>query len=276
MHKLKEVDVTDRVLATTLSQSKLNNAESDAGSLEQICAENPGRIPKINHYAKRAYELLPTAVAGLFLAPIACIIGITAIKIEDGYMALSGKDKFSRILASPFHVNDIVMPDGSSRSQWKIRTMVLGAHSQYQQMVEQGIVKPGEYKPVGAYSDPRVTPVGRFLREHSFDEAPQVFQLLGEYFKGWFPSEKNIYLFGNRPQIRESIMNVPLEYRQKLNEGPCGLVGLDCVGRGGSDHKNEISNNSRYSNEYRNHFILPTDLRIAKGLIKAILNGSNA
>ena len=173
------------------------------------------------------------------------------------------------------------MPDNSSRSQWKIRTMVPGANSQYQQMVDQGIARPGEYKQVAskktARSDPRITPVGRFLRKYSIDEAPQVFQLLGQYFgKGLFYSPNNHYFFGNRPQTRESIKGASPEDREKLREGPWGLVGLDCIGRGKPDHDKEANNSHGYSKEFRSQFILPTDLRIGKGLIKAVLSGSNS
>ncbi len=287
----KEVDVSDRVLAATFDQNLENIAENTAGNLEYLCAENPGRVSKINHYAKRFYELIPTIVS-LIPATIACAIGVIVIKAEDNYMALSGKDKLSRILASPFFVQDILMPDGSSRFQWKIRTMVPGAHAQHQEMVDQGIVCPLGVKPIEsgeAYDqgipgpeykkDPRITPAGRFLRKRSLDEAPQVYQLLGEYVtrKGWcYSPEKNLYLFGNRLQSREVFEHTLQKYHQVIIEGPFGLVGLDCIGRGKPDHGTEADNARDYSNKFRNHFILPTDLRIGKGLIKTLLSGSNS
>jgi lipopolysaccharide/colanic/teichoic acid biosynthesis glycosyltransferase len=286
-----KVDVSDRVLAATFDQNPGNITAEPAASLEQLCAENPERIQKINHYAKRIYELVPL-IPSFFAATIACIIGITAVKFEDGYLGLSGKDKLSRIFASPFFVQDILMPDGSSRFQWKIRTMVPGAHAQHQEMVDQGIVCPLGVKPIEsreAYDqgipgpeykkDHRITPAGRFLRKRSLDEAPQVYQLVGEYVtrKGWrYSPEKNLYLFGNRLQSREVFEHTLQKYHQVIIEGPFGLVGLDCIGRGKPDHGTEADNARDYSNKFRNHFILPTDLRIGKGLIRAILSGSNS
>jgi len=275
-----EVDVSDRALAATFDQSLGNTTENLPGRLEQLCTDKPERAAVANHCAKRFYEFIPV-IASLAPAIVACFISVAAVKAEDAYKVLTKKAEISRLYASPFYAKEILMPDNSSRSQWKIRTMEPGANSQYQQMVEQGIVRPGEYKSVAsretARSDPRITPVGRFLREYSIDEAPQVFQLLRQYFgKGLLYSPNNHYFFGNRPQTRESIMNASSEDRQKLRGGPCGLVGLDCVGRGRPDHDKEANNNHRYSEEYRSHFILPTDLRIGKGLIKAVLSGSNS
>jgi len=104
-----------------------------------------------------------------------------------------------------------------------------------------------------------------------------VFQWIGQYFgKGWRYSPNNLYFFGNRSQTREALMNVSPEERQELTEGPYGLVGLDCIGRDKPGHGTEADNHHRYSKEYKSYFILPTDLRIGKGLIKALLSGSNS
>lgn len=278
-----EVDVSDRALAATFDQSLENITGKAANSLEQLCIDKPEQAAVVNHYAKRVYELLPL-IPSFFAAIIACVVGITAVKFEDGYLGLSGKDKLSRIFANPIHVNKVVMPDNSLRSQWKIRTMIPGAHPQFQQMVDEGFVRLEESKQVASKSpsktarrDPRITEVGWYLRKLSVDEAPQVFQWIGQYFgKGWRPSPNNLYFFGNRSQICEALMNVSPEEREKLTEGPYGLVGLDCIGRGKPGHGNQAYNNHRYSKEYKSYFILPTDLRIGKGLIKAILSGSNS
>jgi lipopolysaccharide/colanic/teichoic acid biosynthesis glycosyltransferase len=273
----KGVDVSDRVLAATFDQYPGNIA---ASNLEQLCAEKSERTPRVNHYAKRAYEFL-LVMPSLALATLACFMGIIAIKSEDAYQAVSGKDKPSRILASPFFVKKIFMPDNSWHYQVKIRTMMPDANSHYPQMVEQGYVRPGDEKSVAsdetALSDPRVTAVGKVLREHSADEAPQVFQWICQYLgKGWLYSPNNLYFFGNRPQSPEAIEHASPEKRRKLREGPFGLVGLDCIGRGMPDHGKEADNNHKYSVEFRNQFILPTDLRIGKGLLKAVVKGSNS
>jgi lipopolysaccharide/colanic/teichoic acid biosynthesis glycosyltransferase len=69
--------------------------------------------------------------------------------------------------------------DGKKFKMYKFRSMIENAHillttdPRFKQLYDQ--YKKGSYK---LYNDPRVTPVGRFIRKHSLDEIPQIINVL--------------------------------------------------------------------------------------------------
>ena len=74
-----------------------------------------------------------------------------------------------------------------------------------------------KYRKLKTY-DPRVTPIGRFLRKYSLDELPQFFNVL----KG------DMSIVGPRPYILKEFddYNVPEEVRKKLLSVKPGITGL--------------------------------------------------
>lgn len=271
----KKVDVSGMAISAPLSQK----------SLEELCVDKPEQNARINHYAKRIYEL-PIVLASLPFAAVFTGIGVLGVKLEDAKMVIKGEADVSRLYASPLYAQKIVMQDGSERRQYKTRTMAPDAHSEYKKMVKKGIVRPGDRKPLQSENsivkdfaaDPRVTDYGRILRKFSLDEAPQLLQLSAQYIRGFFYSKTNdnFYFFGNRPQTRESIRNAKPKDREKLGLGPWGLFSLDCVGRGDPDHDREANNNRKYSEEFSKGRIWSTDWYILKNAPKVILGGKNA
>ena len=73
------------------------------------------------------------------------------------------------------------------------------------------------YRKLKSY-DPRVTPIGRFLRKYSLDELPQFFNVL----KG------DMSVVGPRPYILKEFdeYNVPEDVREKLLSVKPGITGL--------------------------------------------------
>ena len=73
------------------------------------------------------------------------------------------------------------------------------------------------YRKLKSY-DPRVTPIGRFLRKYSLDELPQFFNVL----KG------DMSIVGPRPYILEEFeeYNVPEDVRKKILSVKPGITGL--------------------------------------------------
>jgi lipopolysaccharide/colanic/teichoic acid biosynthesis glycosyltransferase len=113
-------------------------------------------------------------------------------------------------------------------------------------------------------NDPRVTKVGRFLRNSSLDELPQLFNVL----KG------DMSLVGNRP--------LPLYEAEKLTTddwilrfmAPAGITGLWQVTERGTDKIKE-SKRKQLDNEYAKSFNLLSDIKILLKTIPASIQREN-
>jgi len=134
-----------------------------------------------NVYLKR---LIDVVLAGIFLlvfSPICLIVSI-AIKL----------DSEGPVFAD---VPERVGQNGTLFKMFKFRSMIKNAHvllhtdSRFKTLFEQ--YQKDSYK---LKDDPRVTPVGKWIRKHSLDEIPQLFNvLLGEMSivgpRAYYPDE---------------------------------------------------------------------------------------
>ncbi len=139
---------------------------------------------------KRFFDVVVSA-AGLTLLTIPFALISLAIKLDDGgpvfyRQVRAGKD------GKPFHI-------------WKFRTMVVGAE---QQGLGLNVAK----------DDPRITRVGRFLRNFGLDELPQLINvLLGE-----------MSLVGPRPTLPYQVQHYNEHQRKRLKMKP-GITSLAVV-----------------------------------------------
>jgi len=92
---------------------------------------------------------------------------------------------------------------GRPFTMYKLRTMHAGAEPSEREL---GVKDP---------DDPRVTPVGRFLRRSSIDELPQLFNVL----------RGDMSLVGPRPPLPEEVERYDRWQRRRLSMRP-GLTGL--------------------------------------------------
>jgi exopolysaccharide biosynthesis polyprenyl glycosylphosphotransferase len=101
---------------------------------------------------------------------------------------------------------------GNSFRIWKFRTMTIDAESRHHQLLEAAGHDGILFK---LADDPRVTPVGRFLRRYSIDELPQLLNVL-------FGS---MSLVGPRPQRPLEVEQYAEHHRRRLLVKP-GMTGL--------------------------------------------------
>jgi len=114
----------------------------------------------------------------------------------------------------------------------------------------------------GLISDPRVTPIGRWLRRTSLDELPNFFNVL----KG------DMSLVGPRPDIEENIRYYSEAHLVKLDVKP-GITGLaQIMGRG----KLTFQQINDYDCEYVRTRSLWLDLKILAGTLPVLLNREGA
>lgn len=130
---------------------------------------------------------------------------------------------------------------------WKFRTMVDGAHAQQRDLQAGSFVDGPQFK---VADDPRVTPLGNWLRSLNIDELPQLFNVvMGQ-----------MSLIGPRPSpFRENQICVPWR-RARLSVRP-GITGLWQIcreNRSDSDFHQWIY----YDMLYVRHMSLQVDVRI--------------
>lgn len=77
--------------------------------------------------------------------------------------------------ANPFFVQERVGRDGKVFRFYKFRSMIPGAESSLDDLLEQNEMEGPAFK---IKDDPRITRVGRFIRKTSIDELPQLFNVL--------------------------------------------------------------------------------------------------
>jgi exopolysaccharide biosynthesis polyprenyl glycosylphosphotransferase len=101
---------------------------------------------------------------------------------------------------------------GKSYTMYKFRSMVDGADARLQELLAHNEGSGLLFK---MRSDPRVTPVGRWLRRFSLDELPQLFNVLGG----------SMSLVGPRPPLPQEVERYDTSTRRRLLVKP-GLTGL--------------------------------------------------
>lgn len=148
---------------------------------------------------------------------------------------------------------------GRPFAMWKFRTMTADAEAR-QAEIENELAGPA-FK---AATDPRITPIGRWLRRYSLDELPQLWNILrGE-----------MSLVGPRPlPVRETEKFSALRDRRRLSVLP-GLTGLWQVS-GRSDIK-DFGEWVRLDLEYIDRWSFWLDLRILCQTLPTVLSGQGA
>lgn len=206
--------------------------------LDEVALRNTQRI------AKRTLDV-SGAVAGLILlSPVFLAIAL-AIAITSGRPVFFRQPRAGR--------------DQHVFRMWKFRTMVNGADAQRQQLRQQ---EPQGGPTFKADKDPRITPVGRFLRRWSLDELPQLINVL----KG------SMSLVGPRPHPLDDVERYADRDLRRLIAKP-GMTGLWQVA-GRSDLTWDAS--IELDLLYIENWTFLGDLAILARTIQAVLAGSGA
>lgn len=154
-------------------------------------------VTGLAHGLKRLLDILGAVGALLLLSPVFAVTAFM-VKRGDGGPIFFGQQRVG-FRGRPFRM-------------WKFRSMVLNADKIKDQLMAQNEMAGGVIFKMK--NDPRVTPVGRFIRKYSIDEFPQFWNvLMGE-----------MSLVGPRPAVPREVAEYPTEARQRLLAKP----GLTC------------------------------------------------
>ncbi|HOL93779.1 MAG TPA: sugar transferase [bacterium] len=194
---------------------------------------NPQNANEFSAYGKRIFDLV---FGSLFLVLLLPVWGLIAVVIK---------------LTSPGPVlyrQERVGQDGRLFTIYKFRTMYGGAET--------------ETGPVLSWDkDPRVTPVGRFLRHWRLDETPQLFNVLGGVMSLVGPRPE-------RPQFVEKYKREIQAYRLRETVRP-GMTGLAQIH---GFYNSPVEHKLRYDLAYINSMSLRLDLKILFNTLWVVLS----
>jgi exopolysaccharide biosynthesis polyprenyl glycosylphosphotransferase len=196
--------------------------------------------------SKRLLDIIVSFAALVVLSPM---MGVISLLIK---------------LTSPngpvLHRLDHVGINGRSMAGYKFRTMVPNAHSLKPQLMGRNKMTGPVFK---IRDDPRVTPLGRWLRRYSLDELPQIYSVL----KG------ELSLVGPRAPMREEAERFEYWQRRKL----CVKPGLTCLWQvNGRSEITDFSEWVRLDLEYIRKASFSTDLKILFRTLPVVIQGRGA
>jgi lipopolysaccharide/colanic/teichoic acid biosynthesis glycosyltransferase len=193
--------------------------------------------------AKRVFDLAICVLLLPFVA--ALLIGCAiAIRLDSRGQVLFAQERTGR--------------NGHRFRMYKFRTMVENAEELKEQLRHLSVVPPPDFK---IPNDPRITPVGRFLRRSSLDELPQILNVV----------RGDMSLVGPRPTSF-----APSTYRlwhTTRLEVPPGLTGLWQIrGRNTTTFDERLRLDIKYIAEMS----ILLDLKILAATAKVVVRGSGA
>jgi exopolysaccharide biosynthesis polyprenyl glycosylphosphotransferase len=150
---------------------------------------------------------------------------------------------------------------GSPFTIYKFRTMVTNAEQFKQELAAMNEMSGPVFK---VTNDPRVTPIGKFLRKYSLDELPQLFNVLCA----------EMSLVGPRPLPVDEVRRFDnLAHRRRLSVKP----GLTCLWQiSGRNQITDFKDWVRLDLQYIDNWTIWLDLRILILTIPAVLRGTGA
>jgi lipopolysaccharide/colanic/teichoic acid biosynthesis glycosyltransferase len=212
------------------------------------------RLPTI---LKRGIDLMAGGVILLVLSPILAVIAL-AIKLASKGPVIFEQERMGQF--------------GKSFKLLKFRTMYANndpkIHRDFVQNFIAGKMENGsknEAEPVvyKITNDPRVTPIGRFLRKTSLDEFPQL----------WNVVRGEMSLVGPRPPLRYEFEMYDVWHRRRVLEVKPGVTGLWQVsGRSRTCFDDMVRLDLRYSQSWS----LWLDVKILLATPLAIADGDGA
>ena len=200
---------------------------------------------RLSYFLKRLFDLVSSCLGLIVLSPFFILLAI-AIKLDTP--------------GPVFYVEPRVGKYGHHFRFFKFRSMKVGSDQLRSELQKRNIVKDGPlFKDP---NDPRVTRVGRVLRKYSFDELPQ---LLNVVFN-------DMSMVGPRPPKPDEVASYTADQRKCLNIKP-GITGSWQVS-GRSD--TTFSEKVRLDKEYIQSWSLKQDIIILLKTIPAVFTGKGA
>ena len=173
--------------------------------------------------AKRVLDIAIASLALVFVFPLLLVVGIL-IRMQDGGKAVYAQKRYGR--------------NGRTFNCYKLRSMVANADERLKEILETDPAARAEWEETQKFvNDPRITPLGHFIRKTSIDELPQLVNIIrGE-----------MSLVGPRPIVENEIAKYGEYYRDYCAVRP-GLTGLWQVeGRSNTTYDERVQLDVKYA-----------------------------
>ncbi len=196
-------------------------------------------------FIKRVMDILGSLV-GMVLAIVAFIIFAPIIKIQSP--------------GPVFFTQTRIGQGGRPFKFYKFRSMYVDAEKRKAELLAKNEMQGLMFK---MKDDPRVTPIGRFIRKYSIDELPQFWNVL----KG------DMSLVGTRPPTLEEFADYELHHKARLSIKP-GLTGMWQVS--GRSDITDFEEVVALDTDYIANWSLGLDARILFRTIKVVFTGNGS
>jgi lipopolysaccharide/colanic/teichoic acid biosynthesis glycosyltransferase len=201
----------------------------------------PSVLAPTDRAIKRVADVIASSML-IVLAAVPMLLTALAILLVDG-RPLVYADQRAGLYGIPFRLR-------------KFRTMRVGAHEERAALWDESFTKGPAFK---LERDPRVTPLGRFLRRFSLDELPQLLDVLAG----------RMSLIGPRPAGIDEVERYAPQHRMRFTVRP-GLTGLWQVRRRvDADFEQRMADDL----EYIEHWSLLLDMKIAVRTVPVVFQG---
>ena len=202
---------------------RLTNHSRHAESAAYSSARIERAEREANTGAKRILDIVLASAALVFVFPLLLTVGVL-IRLQDGGRALYVQKRYGR--------------NGRTFSCYKLRSMVLDSDARLQDILKRDPIARAEWEQSQKLThDPRITPLGHFIRKTSIDELPQLINIIrGE-----------MSLVGPRPIVENEIAKYGEFYRDYCSVRP-GLTGLWQVeGRSDTSYEERVQLDVKYA-----------------------------
>ena len=204
----------------------------------------PRVVPTSWRAMKRCTDLLLGGIVLLFALPIIALAALAIVIVDRG---------------APFYSQERVGLNGRRFRMFKLRTMVEGAHDMREDLLHLNELDGPVFK---IRNDPRLHPLGSFLRRTSIDELPNLFNVMrGE-----------MSLVGPRPALPCEVEHYSSYAMRRLTVKP----GITCLWQISGRCSVAFDEWMRLDNEYIDTWSPSRDLAILFATIPAVIRKDGA
>ncbi len=194
--------------------------------------------------AKRAFDVIAGAALTIVALPIILIASLAIVVVDRG---------------APFYSQERIGLNGRRFRMFKLRTMVEGAHDMRSDLLHLNELDGPVFK---IKNDPRLHPLGSFLRRTSIDELPNLFNVL----------RGDMSLVGPRPPLPSEVEHYTPYALRRLTV----LPGITCLWQIGGRCSVSFDDWMRLDNEYIDTWSPLGDLAILAKTIPAVVRKDGA